>query len=286
MSSTSPVAPFKPLVDERYDYLFKLLVVGDSAVGKTSLLQQFCFERFSLDQKSTIGVEFYTKTIAIANQVVKCQCWDTAGQERYRSVTPSFYRGALGVAIVYDSTFVKSFENVQFWLNQIQQYCPSAKLLLLSNKTDLPDLRAVPLDVGERHKTKTNQHFIHSNTHGSFRSPLAAPPLPSAQTYAEEQNLAFVEASAKDLTSVTSAFTTLTSLILADKNVTSMAQETFSSSASQPHPDQKPPSLSNVIKLKIDQQKEKKKLSKLDKWGISRKVGKQEQKIGSHGKCC
>ncbi|GMH65681.1 hypothetical protein TrLO_g14481 [Triparma laevis f. longispina] len=254
MSSTSPVAPFKPLVDERYDYLFKLLVVGDSAVGKTSLLQQFCFERFSLDQKSTIGVEFYTKTIAIADQVVKCQCWDTAGQERYRSVTPSFYRGALGVVIVYDSTFVKSFENVQFWLNQIQQYCPSAKLLLLSNKTDLPDLRAVPLDV--------------------------------AQTYAEEQNLAFVEASAKDLTSVTSAFTTLTSLILADKNVTSMAQETFSSSTSQPHPDQKPPSLSNVIKLKIDQQKEKKKLSKLDKWGISRKVGKQEQKIGSHGKCC
>ena len=143
----SPVSSFVPLENERYDYLFKVVVVGDSGVGKTSLIQQLCFERFANDQKSTIGVEFNSKSLLVDSKQVKIQLWDTAGQERFRSVAPSYYRGSLGAVITYDTTYAKSFEQIQFWLNSLNQHCPAAKILVIGNKSDLVDLRAVPVEV-------------------------------------------------------------------------------------------------------------------------------------------
>lgn len=94
------------------DYVFKMVVIGDSAVGKSQLLSRFSKNEFSLDGMATVGVEFQTKTILLDNKLIKAQIWDTAGQERYRSVTSAYYRGAAGALIVYDITKWPSFEQV------------------------------------------------------------------------------------------------------------------------------------------------------------------------------
>ena len=88
--------------DDSYDYLFKIVLIGDSSVGKSNLLSRFTRNEFHIDSKSTIGVEFATKTIEVDGKRVKAQIWDTAGQERYRAITSAYYRGAVGALLVYD----------------------------------------------------------------------------------------------------------------------------------------------------------------------------------------
>lgn len=90
--------------DDDYDYLFKIVLIGDSGVGKTNLLSRFTKDEFNLESKPTIGVEFATKTLTVEGQHIKAQIWDTAGQERYRAITNAYYRGALGALTVYDIT--------------------------------------------------------------------------------------------------------------------------------------------------------------------------------------
>ncbi|KAK9025676.1 hypothetical protein V6N11_038534 [Hibiscus sabdariffa] len=90
--------------DDDYDYLFKLVLIGDSGVGKSNLLSRFARNEFNLESKSTIGVEFATRSIRVDDKVVKAQIWDTAGQERYRAITSAYYRGAVGALLVYDVT--------------------------------------------------------------------------------------------------------------------------------------------------------------------------------------
>ena len=103
--------------NDEYDYLFKIVLIGDSGVGKSNLLSRFTKNEFNLESKATIGVEFATKAITLENgQHVKAQIWDTAGQERYRAITSTYYRGALGALLVYDITRSKSFESVERWL--------------------------------------------------------------------------------------------------------------------------------------------------------------------------
>jgi len=87
-----------------YDYLFKVVLIGDSGVGKSNLLSRFTRNEFSLESKSTIGVEFATRSIQVDGKTVKAQIWDTAGQERYRAITSAYYRGAVGALLVYDIT--------------------------------------------------------------------------------------------------------------------------------------------------------------------------------------
>ncbi|XP_056275538.1 ras-related protein Rab-35b isoform X2 [Pseudoliparis swirei] len=106
-----------------YDYLFKLLIIGDSGVGKSSLLLRFADNTFSGSYITTIGVDFKIRTVEINGEKVKLQIWDTAGQERFRTITSTYYRGTHGVIVVYDVTSAESFVNVKRWLHEINQNC-------------------------------------------------------------------------------------------------------------------------------------------------------------------
>uniref|UniRef100_A0A2P2IP01 Ras-related protein RABA3 n=1 Tax=Rhizophora mucronata TaxID=61149 RepID=A0A2P2IP01_RHIMU len=134
-------------VQEKVDYVFKVVVIGDSAVGKTQLLSRFTKNEFCFDSKSTIGVEFQTRTVSIKGKVVKAQIWDTAGQERYRAVTSAYYRGALGAVLVYDITKRPTFDHVARWVEELRAHADNSIVItLIGNKADLVDQRAVPTE--------------------------------------------------------------------------------------------------------------------------------------------
>lgn len=132
------------LLDEDYDFLFKIVMIGDSGVGKTNILSRFTKNEFNLESKPTIGVEFATKNMKILDKLIKCQIWDTAGQERYRAITNAYYRGAVGALVCYDITRDQTFQNTDKWLNELKQHAdPNIIILMLGNKLDLTDNRAV-----------------------------------------------------------------------------------------------------------------------------------------------
>ncbi|KAG4938026.1 hypothetical protein AAZX31_16G020300 [Glycine max] len=134
-------------VQEKIDYVFKVVVIGDSAVGKTQILSRFAKNEFCFDSKSTIGVEFQTRTVTINAKVIKAQIWDTAGQERYRAVTSAYYRGALGAMLVYDITKRQSFDHVARWVEELRAHADSSiVIMLVGNKADLVDQRMVPTE--------------------------------------------------------------------------------------------------------------------------------------------
>ncbi len=131
--------------NEQYDMLFKIVLVGDSGVGKTNLLTRFSKNEFSLESKTTIGVEFATKTITTEQgHVIKAQIWDTAGQDRYRAIASSYYKGAAGALVVYDITKPNSFQNVEKWLKELRDHgAEDMILMLIGNKSDLEKDRQV-----------------------------------------------------------------------------------------------------------------------------------------------
>ncbi|KAF8086154.1 hypothetical protein N665_0633s0006 [Sinapis alba] len=144
--------------DDDYDFLYKVVLIGDSGVGKSNLLSRFTRNEFSLDSKSTIGVEFATRTIHVDDKIVKAQIWDTAGQERYRAITSAYYRGAVGALLVYDVTRHVTFENVERWLKELRDHTDAnIVIMLVGNKADLRHLRAVSEEdataFAEREKT-------------------------------------------------------------------------------------------------------------------------------------
>uniref|UniRef100_A0A914HUP5 Uncharacterized protein n=1 Tax=Globodera rostochiensis TaxID=31243 RepID=A0A914HUP5_GLORO len=164
--------------DEEYDYLFKVVLIGDSGVGKSNLLSRFTRNEFNLESKSTIGVEFATRSIQVDAKTVKAQIWDTAGQERYRAITSAYYRGAVGALLVYDIAKHVTYENVERWLKELRDHSDqNIVIMLVGNKSDLRHLRAVPTD--------------------------------EAKAYAERNQLSFIETSALDATNVESAFTNI-----------------------------------------------------------------------------
>lgn len=114
--------------DRGEEYLFKIVLIGDSAVGKSNLLSRFSRDEFDTNSKATIGVEFQTQLVEIEGKEVKAQIWDTAGQERFRAVTSAYYRGAFGALIVYDITRSSTFESVKRWLQELN--CMSSPSLL------------------------------------------------------------------------------------------------------------------------------------------------------------
>jgi len=134
--------------DDDYDYLFKVVLVGDTNVGKTNLLCRFTRNEFDLESRCTIGIEFATKLSTVQGKVVKSQIWDTAGQERYRSITDAYYRGAVGALLVYDISRRSSFENLGRWLDELRDHAEDGCLpvMLVGNKSDLQHLRAVDQD--------------------------------------------------------------------------------------------------------------------------------------------
>ena len=133
--------------DVKEDYKLKVVVVGDSGVGKTNLIKRFVTNTFSANSKATVGVEFISKSYRINDQVFKIEIWDTAGQERYKSITAAYYKGAKGALIVYDTTQKTSFENIDKWMSEIKEKSSKdMKLMIIGNKIDLKDERQVETD--------------------------------------------------------------------------------------------------------------------------------------------
>ncbi|KAG7285308.1 Ras- protein Rab-11A [Staphylotrichum longicolle] len=147
------------MANDEYDFLFK-----DSGVGKSNLLSRFTRNEFNLDSKSTIGVEFATRSIQIDNKTIKAQIWDTAGQERYRAITSAYYRGAVGALLVYDISKSLSFENVTRWLKELRDHADSnIVIMLVGNKTDQRHLRAVPTEDGKNFASENGLSFIETS---------------------------------------------------------------------------------------------------------------------------
>ncbi|XP_053577020.1 ras-related protein Rab-43 [Bombina bombina] len=148
MSHSPTSAPLDS--DDYYDFLFKIVLIGDAGVGKTCVVQKFKTGVFVERQGNTIGVDFTMKTLEIQGKRVKLQIWDTAGQERFRTITQSYYRSANGAIIAYDLTKKKSFESIPRWIEDVKKYAGSNIVkLLIGNKLDLEDSREVELAEAE-----------------------------------------------------------------------------------------------------------------------------------------
>ncbi|ORX88531.1 small GTPase [Basidiobolus meristosporus CBS 931.73] len=160
--------------DDEYDYLFKVVLIGDSGVGKSNLLSRFTRNEFNLESKSTIGVEFATRTIQVEGKTIKAQIWDTAGQERYRAITSAYYRGAVGALLVYDIAKHVTYENVNRWLKELRDHADNnIVVMLVGNKSDLRHLRAVPTDEAKQYSTENQLSFIETSALDSSNVELA-----------------------------------------------------------------------------------------------------------------
>ncbi|XP_041350531.1 ras-related protein Rab-43-like [Gigantopelta aegis] len=142
--------------DEQFDYLFKIVLIGDAGVGKTCVVQRFKSGSYTEKHGSTIGVDFTMKTLNIDGKLVKLQIWDTAGQERFRTITQSYYRSANGVIIAYDITKRSSFDNIPRWLEDVKRYAGiNIVQLIIGTKNDLESLREVS---AEEARSYAQQH--------------------------------------------------------------------------------------------------------------------------------
>lgn len=163
---------------QEYDLLHKILLIGDSGVGKSSLLLRFADNAYNESYISTIGVDFKVRMIHKDSKIIKLQIWDTAGQERFRTITSSYYRGSHGIIVVYDVTDLESFNNVRIWLNDVSRYAGDHICkMLIGNKSDLNAMREVEYNV--------------------------------AKSFADEHGIPFMETSVKDSINVENAFMTL-----------------------------------------------------------------------------
>ncbi|XP_033959167.1 ras-related protein Rab-25b isoform X1 [Pseudochaenichthys georgianus] len=161
--------------DEAYNFVFKVVLIGESGVGKSNLLSRFTKNEFNHDSRTTIGVEFSTRTVQLSGFTIKAQIWDTAGLERYRAITSAYYRGAVGALLVYDITKHLTYESVERWLKELYDHAdPHIVVMLVGNKTDLDSERSVPID--------------------------------EAKDYAEKNGLLYLETSALESTNVEAAF--------------------------------------------------------------------------------
>jgi len=150
--------------DDEYDYLFKVVLIGDSGVGKSNLLSRFTRGEFNLESKSTIGVEFATKSIQSDSKTIKAQIWDTAGQERYRAITSAYYRGAVGALLVYDISKRNSYDSVARWLKELRDHAdPQIVIMLVGNKKDLRHMRQVQTDEAKEFCKQNKLFFIETS---------------------------------------------------------------------------------------------------------------------------
>ena len=137
-------------MSEEFDYIFKVVIVGDSGVGKTNLIGRYLKNEYRQDTKATVGVEFGEKKFDINGLKIKAQLWDTAGQERYKAITSMYYKGAKGALIVFDLSSKTTFVNAEKWYNEIKKATdPSINLILVGNKSDLKDKRQVNTEDAE-----------------------------------------------------------------------------------------------------------------------------------------
>ena len=147
-----------------YEYLFKILLVGNSNVGKSSLFLRFVDEIWKENFVPTIGVDFKIKSIKIDNKTIKLQIWDTAGQERFKSILSSYYKGANGILLLYDITNLNSFKSLSNWLIDIEKNSSkNVKKILIGNKCDLNELRKIPINKGKEFADTYNMKFIETS---------------------------------------------------------------------------------------------------------------------------
>ena len=147
-----------------YDYLFKLIIIGDSGIGKSCLLNRFSDDVYTDSYISTIGVDFKIRTIEVNGCVCKLQIWDTAGQERFRTITSSYYRGAHGIVLVFDITNPESFTNCEMWLLEVQRYASDqVKNILVGTKSDLVDRRKVAFADAQEFAAKHGMEYVETS---------------------------------------------------------------------------------------------------------------------------
>ena len=186
-------------MSENCTHLFKIIIVGDSGVGKSSLLLRYSEDSYNNKLISTIGVDFKIKTLQINNKAIKLQVWDTAGQERFRTLTAGYYRGAQGIILAYDVTNRDSFVHLSNWITEINSNAPmNVKKILIGTKNDLQEKKEVSSEEGNN--------------------------------LANQWKIPFFETSAKDANNVEGAFLTLTLHIL-----TTIPPSSSSSSSSRSH---------------------------------------------------
>ena len=153
---------------EKEYYKLKLIVIGDSGVGKTNIIKRYISNTFTIDTKSTVGVEFFTKTFKINDDILKLEIWDTAGQERYKAITSAYYRGSSGALIVYDITRIETYNNVDIWIKELNEKVEgSLKLLLIGNKSDKKDERKMSIETALHKARQLNIPLMETSAYDS-----------------------------------------------------------------------------------------------------------------------
>ena len=164
---------------EKENYKLKLIILGDSGVGKTNIMYRYVKDTFSANSKATVGVEFFVKTFRVNNDIVKLEIWDTAGQERYKSITSAYYKGSRGVLLVYDITRLTTFEDVEKWMNELcDRVKGPLKMMLIGNKSDLIEDRKITTEMALEKAQLLNMPLLETsalnsnNIHKAFENIL------------------------------------------------------------------------------------------------------------------
>lgn len=153
-----------------YDYSFKILLIGESGVGKTCLLLRFTDDTFTLNHQTTVGVDFKQKTIFVDKKIIKIQVWDTAGQERFRTLTKGYYKMANGIILTYDVTNRESFESIKNWLKQVEQLAEkNVCKMIVGNKCDVDDKRLVTYEEGQKFAKEYNIPFYETSAKNNIK---------------------------------------------------------------------------------------------------------------------
>ena len=172
--------------EQKPQIVFKLILLGDSSVGKSSIVLKYIDNKFYESNISTMGVDYLEKIIVYNKFEIRLQIWDTSGEEKFRSITKNFYRNADGLLVVFDLTKKESFVNVGSWINEAKENNDKLKIILIGNKLDLKDGRIVTIDL--------------------------------AKKFAEKNNLKYIETSAKDGTNINESFQTIIDLLFDGKS--------------------------------------------------------------------
>ena len=150
--------------EDNYEIMFKVVLVGDSFVGKTNIMSKYLKDEFHEDSKATVGVEFGSKQFTIEGHSIKAQIWDTAGQERYKAITSAYYKGAKGAFVVYDITRKTSFESIDRWVNDLTAAADKKiTIVVIGNKCDLEDQRQITKEQGEEKSAKLEVAFLETS---------------------------------------------------------------------------------------------------------------------------
>jgi small GTP-binding protein len=150
--------------EDNYEMMFKVVLVGDSFVGKTNIMSKYLKDEFHEDSKATVGVEFGSKQFTIEGHSIKAQIWDTAGQERYKAITSAYYKGAKGAFVVYDITRKTSFESIDRWVNDLTAAADKKiTIVVIGNKCDLEDQRQITKEQGEEKSAKLEVAFLETS---------------------------------------------------------------------------------------------------------------------------